>query len=54
MNRKPSRKEAKYTTPDHRPMIPALRQPIDTMDLAIREKCREDQLISPKDFLNWR
>jgi len=54
MFRKPGRKAVHYTTPDHRPMIPAFREPIDPMDLTIRKNRRYDQLIEPKEFLNWR
>lgn len=54
MFRKPERKGNRYTEPDHRPMIPELRQPNDVLDAAVREVRRRYDAINPNHNQNWR
>ena len=54
MFRKPDRKETQYTAPDHRPMIPELRQPGDRVDTVVREVRRRYDELNPTEYKNWR
>lgn len=54
MFRKRERREKQYTQPDHRPMIPELRQPEDQLDAAIKNVRRRYDEMNPGDYLKWR
>lgn len=54
MSRKPKRKETQRTNPDHRPMIPELRSPEDTVDTAVRSVRRRYDELNPNEYMHWR
>ena len=54
MFRMPKRKETRYTAPDHRPMLPELRSPEDSVAEAVREIRRRHEEHLPGEYLKWR
>ncbi len=54
MIRKPKHCERECTTPDHRPMLPELRQPEDVLDAAVRQPRRRMDELDPTQRMKWR
>lgn len=54
MTRKRMNKDFQYTAPDHRPMLPAFRQPDDMLDVAVREVRRRYDEVNPNKDQKWR
>lgn len=54
MKHKPERREMHSTNPDHRPMIPELRRPGDSLDMAVREVRRRYDDVNPDHKIHWR
>ena len=54
MTHQPKRRGRAYSTPDHRPMIPAFRNPENALDAAVREPRRRYDDVNPDCKMNWR
>lgn len=54
MFRNRRKRQTETTRSDHRPMLPELRSPTDPLNELIRSARRQDQLINPKEYVNWR
>ena len=55
MIHKPDRKIKRYSTPDHRPMLPEFRAPGDLLDAVVREpRCRYDDVNPDRKTNYWR
>lgn len=54
MTRKHTRKDARHTAPDHRPMIPEFTHPGDALDTAVREARRRYDDANPNRHMKWR
>ena len=54
MKRKQKREKNQRRNQDHRPMIPELRNPEDSVDIAVRNVRRRYDDINPTDYLKWR
>ncbi len=53
MTRKRKGKENRHTNPDHRPMLPVLRQPLESLDDARNARRRLIEL-EPDQYMKWR
>ncbi len=54
MTRRRNHRETRFTTPDHRPMLPEFRQPGDVLDAVIREHRRRLDELDPTQRMKWR
>ena len=54
MKREQKREKNQRRNQDHRPMIPELSNPEDSVDIAVRNVRRRYDDINPTDYLKWR
>ena len=54
MRRHAKRSKRQYTKPDHRPMIPELRNPEDPLDLEVRKLRRRYDELNADQSKIWR